>query len=234
MFRVPRLLKSKAPIGPKPSAYSYWWTSGEANPWKFRNCEGTEWVETAVYTVSTSEDWWAGVWEDIVSTHGAASAEHFWKSFAEPRAIKNREASLRGTAAMNWGGAIVAFNSARHEDYAREIGVYDVYPAIHESPETVSAMKRNLGEWLYTTIRSGDHGAIRKLSELVAGKEPPPATEMSGDEKYLMLQAFEGFLRTHFRLPTKEELKARIQKKGNLRRNVKGLGFQGLPDSARQ
>lgn len=234
VFNFPKELEEWAvDEGPRvPQGYNPW-DYGGANAWKMRaNYSADEELTdlgfgSALWAVSLDETWWNSVWSDIEFQHGKQIALEFWACFASIEARKSRHLALRGIANESWSDVEIAFNAGRM--YAKEGECFYGYLYPERLAENIATIKKNLGEWLYKAIKSGDHGAIRKLSELVAGKEPPPSTDMSKDEKFLLLQAFLEFLKTHFRLPMREELESKIQKKGNFRKYLKSLGLNGLP-----
>jgi len=215
--------------GPKKSKYSDTWFAESANPWKFRDSWGFDGTESAAWTVSTSEDWWAAVWSDIVSEHGERDALKFWRAFNQVTASNNRAVAIQGIVSANWSGAKVAYNSARHEAYAKEIGATGEHLRRCESEEMATAMKRNLGAWLYDAIRNGEHGQLRNLAHLVSGKLPPDMPELRGDDKTELLTAFAVILTSRFRLPQKEELFSEVTKTGNFSNNLRLLGLNSLP-----
>jgi hypothetical protein len=170
---------------------------------------------------------------DLVEEHGQANASKFWRTFNEADARRSREVALIGCKAANWSGAVLAFNCARHEAFAKEIGATGEHLRFSESKEMAEAMKRNIGAWLYEVIRGGEHGKIRNLADLVSGKEAPEIPDLSGTEKFQILDAFASLIGEHFRLPSKSELFARVnaskREKGNFPKIVKEFGLGGLP-----
>jgi hypothetical protein len=210
------------------------WDSGNANPWKMRaNYDATEDGSfeidsgSIIWAVSLDETWWRSVWTDL----DPEQALNFWRYFATTEARQARRLALRGTARDSWADVETAFNAGRM--FAREgEGLYK-FLSKEQMAESVETIKRNLGEWLYNAIKSGDSGAIRKLSALVAGKGPPEPSSMASTEKFRILTGFATHLTEHFRLPTNVELSAKVAAdtigKGNFQKHARELGLNGLP-----
>jgi hypothetical protein len=130
-------------------------------------------------------------------------------------------AAIVGVARVNWTEAFMVKKIG--------LGVFEV-----EVPEEARiASERFLGNWLAQVIQNGDHRQLRKLSDLVSGKNPPTDLDLSVTEKFQVLDAFASFLLKHFRLPTKTELSESVSTvrrgKGNFQNHARELGLIGLP-----
>lgn len=203
------------------------WQNEHANPWKMRWSYSDDWNgeesdrREILSTVSNDGRWWGAVWDDLVSETSRIEMLRFWKSFATSHAAGNRMAAIVGVARVNWTEAFMVKKIG--------LGVFEV-----EVPEEARiASERFLGNWLAQVIQNGDHRQLRKLSDLVSGKNPPTDLDLSVTEKFQVLDAFASFLLKHFRLPTKTELSESVSTvrrgKGNFQNHARELGLIGLP-----
>lgn len=203
------------------------WQNEHANPWKMRwsysDCWNGEESDRREILAIVSNDgrWWGGVWDDLVSESSRIEMLRFWKSFATPHAAGNRMAAIVGVARVNWSEAFIVKNMG--------LGVFEA----SVTEEARIANERFLGNWLAQVIQNCDHQQLRKLSDLISGKNPPTELDLSFTEKFQVLDAFASFLLKHFRLPTKRELSESVSTvrkgKGNFQKHARKLGLSGLP-----
>jgi hypothetical protein len=219
------------------------WSDDDANPWKMRfnfarKPRGGLDPEFLRWTIYNDRSWWAAVWEDLVVEHGKDESLKFWRKFAAPEAIRKRGEALAGVARFNWSAVESVFQQGKRprKPSPSTILIFERFAARTGDGErlAIETAERFLGRWLWDAIHEGEYGEIRKLADLVSGKKPPESPDLSGTEKFKILDAFALLLPEHFRLPSKVELfeRATATRKGgakNFPKYLKELGLIGLP-----
>lgn len=154
-----------------------WWQTELSNPWQFR-FQGAD--VGVVYTIATGEAWWAAVWDDLDSEHSKEAMASFWTAYSQEKHQLARERALGGARHTNWSRAYWLYNHARIEDYAATItATEDQREALEKHRELLLSdanreiIKKQLGEWLYSEIRSDRTENLDRLSKLIRGKAPP-------------------------------------------------------------